>query len=251
MKNKKVIPYKNQLKAGTFTMLPNNLLNDNKLKLMSFKLLLSILSDSDEFTLSQTMYCNRLGISDRTFKNCIKDLEENGYVKRSNIGKTHFNFYTISIYGNLNKETPEKTPESEPQETPPSNSKKNYGPQIAEFVRIHTNIIYMDDVKPKAEEINEKYGHTYRTLQELRKLVEKKQKEIINSKIEELKEGFYSEKKLPDYIKIIEDLVYEQNQIDFKIEDVKKLREKNKIKTNRMKLDFEDIDIDDDENPMD
>lgn len=101
MKNKTVIRKENE--KGKFTTIHHSILKDKRLSSNGFRLLVNILSDSDEnFKLSPTVYCNRLGITKTTFLNAIKNLEDCGYIKRedSKIVKSK-NHYTVSEFGNL------------------------------------------------------------------------------------------------------------------------------------------------------
>jgi DNA-binding MarR family transcriptional regulator len=94
---------------GQFTTIHHSILKDKRLSPNGFRLLVSILSDSDEnFKLSPTVYCNRLGITKTTFLNAVINLENCGYLKREvskvNKRKKH---YTVSEFGNLKKEQSE------------------------------------------------------------------------------------------------------------------------------------------------
>lgn len=129
MINKNVIRRKNE--NGKFTTIHNSIINDNRLTSNSLRLLISILSDNDEkFNLSQQTYCNRLNWDKRIFFKAIENLEDTGYLKRTEIGKDKaipgmkkkgsnkkIYKYTVSEYGNLKKETP-KTEESHSEEIP-------------------------------------------------------------------------------------------------------------------------------------
>lgn len=64
-------------------------------------LLIEILSDKDDFDFSRKLYLNRLGWDKKQLDRAIVCLENNGYIRKTKIGKTNFNFYTISEYGNL------------------------------------------------------------------------------------------------------------------------------------------------------
>ena len=116
MINKTVI--RKEKKTNEFTTIHNSILLDTRLSPIAFKLLVSILSDSDNFTLSQTLYMKRLGISqNRTYLNAIKNLEQCCYlrkklinedvyipkIKKANSKKKVYH-YTISEYGNLKPE---------------------------------------------------------------------------------------------------------------------------------------------------
>ncbi len=101
MNNKKVI--RKNLQEGKFTTIHNSILLDNRLSPTAFRLLVTILSDSDtKFDLSQTLYCKRLAITKPTFIKAIKNLENCGYLKKTEnkINKTR-HYYIISEFGNL------------------------------------------------------------------------------------------------------------------------------------------------------
>ena len=89
---------------GEFTTVNYNLLRDKNLTPIAKLLLIEILSDNDNFTLSQTVYCNRLGISKGTWFNVIKNLIDNGYIKKekklTNSKGIYYN-YIVSEYGDL------------------------------------------------------------------------------------------------------------------------------------------------------
>lgn len=107
MKNKTVIRKKNE--KGKFTTIHHSILKDKRLSPNGFRLLVNILSDSDEnFNLSPTVYCNRIGFSKTTFLNAVINLEQCGYLKRedSKIDESK-NHYTVSEFGNLKKEQSE------------------------------------------------------------------------------------------------------------------------------------------------
>ncbi|WP_264509956.1 helix-turn-helix domain-containing protein [Flavobacterium sp. N1719] len=116
MKNKTVI--RKKLENGKFTTIHNSILFDTRLTPNAFRLITAILSDSDtNFDLSQTLYCDRLKITKKTFFRAIDNLIECGYLKKTevdkgvsipNIKKANSDkkvyHYTISEYGNLKPE---------------------------------------------------------------------------------------------------------------------------------------------------
>lgn len=115
IKNKTVFRCKN-LKVGTYTMVPYHILRDKKLNSNAKILLIEILSDSDDFKLSQTVYCNRLGWDKKQFDRAMTCLIENGYIKRTQIdddkyiptikkagSKKIIYYYTVSEFGNLHQ----------------------------------------------------------------------------------------------------------------------------------------------------
>ncbi|RAR72547.1 helix-turn-helix domain-containing protein [Flavobacterium aciduliphilum] len=104
MNNKTVIRRKNE--TGKFTTIHNNILFDTRLTPNALRLFIAILSDSDtKFNLSQTVYCDRLGITKKTFFSAIANLEECGYLRKSSTKVKNLYHYTISEFGNLNIET--------------------------------------------------------------------------------------------------------------------------------------------------
>lgn len=117
MTNKTVI--RKEKKTSEFTTIHNSILNDSRLTPTAFRLLVSILSDSDTFKLSQSLYKDRLGIKEnRTFLKAIANLEQCGYLKKTEVAKDVFipnikkansdkkvYHYTISEYGNLKSES--------------------------------------------------------------------------------------------------------------------------------------------------
>lgn len=110
MSNRKTIQQEN--KSGEFTTVSYKILRDKNLSPISRILLIEILSDSDSFTMSPTMYMNRLGVTKKTLYKSINQLEEFGYVKKTDITKPSKSgkvkkvyHYLISPYGNLNTES--------------------------------------------------------------------------------------------------------------------------------------------------
>ena len=117
MTNKTVI--RKEKKTSEFTTIHNSILNDSRLTPTAFRLLVSILSDSDTFKLSQSRYKKLLGIKEnRTFLKAIANLEQCGYLKKTEVAKDVFipnikkansakkvYHYTISEYGNLKSES--------------------------------------------------------------------------------------------------------------------------------------------------
>ncbi|HEY1192615.1 hypothetical protein [Flavobacterium sp.] len=103
MQNKKVIRI-SEKKAGTFTIIPNSILHNKKLKDFDKILLFSILSDSDtHFTFNQATYMKRFDCGRKRISNAIERLTIEGYVKHENIGFNNWQ-YIISEYGNLNNQ---------------------------------------------------------------------------------------------------------------------------------------------------
>lgn len=105
--NKKII--RSESKVGTFTTVNYKILRDDNLTPISKLLMIEITSDSDEFKLSQSLYCKRLNIDRKQFQRAIIDLIKNGYIRRKDISKPNkvgvksrpIYHYTVSEYGNL------------------------------------------------------------------------------------------------------------------------------------------------------
>lgn len=100
MKNKTVIRIENI--PGRFTTVNHKILRDKRLTSNAKILLIEILSDTDGFILKPSTYKNRMVIEDTAYDNAIENLIECGYLRKKKIGKSHYNHYTISEYGNLN-----------------------------------------------------------------------------------------------------------------------------------------------------
>jgi hypothetical protein len=108
MKNKTVI--RKELESGQFTTIHHSILRDKRLSSNGFRLLINILSDSDtNFTLSQSLYCKRLGITKQTYFNAVQNLVECGYLLKNECKVNPIrNHYILSEYGNLKSEQANK-----------------------------------------------------------------------------------------------------------------------------------------------
>lgn len=104
MKNKKTI--KRDKKGGDFTTIHYSVLRDKNLTSSCKILLIEILSDSESFKFSETVLCNRMGISKTAYYDAMEILIDNGYIRKTKIKQTNKNFYLISEYGNLNNKEP-------------------------------------------------------------------------------------------------------------------------------------------------
>jgi len=169
MKNKTVIRKKTE--NGKFTTIHNSILYDTRLLPNAFRLLTAILSDSDtQFDLSQTLYCDRLGITKKTFFKAITNLEECGYLKKTEIEKDvtipkikkansnkKVYHYTISEYGNLKSESQKVfQPESDGQNHIIEDEKTMIS-KCKDFIRANSiTLIDNEFVLPKTKEAIEK-----------------------------------------------------------------------------------------------
>ncbi|WP_290840786.1 helix-turn-helix domain-containing protein [Flavobacterium sp.] len=107
MTNKKVIRKSNE--HGKFTTVHNSILFDTRLTPMAFRILTIILSDADHFNLTRELIVNRLGIDKKTVQAAFKNLENAGYMRRTQLNRGYF--YTISDFGNLNVDTSSEIPQ--------------------------------------------------------------------------------------------------------------------------------------------
>ena len=97
MKNKTVVRKPNQV--GAFTTVHHSILFDTRISGLEFRILTIILSDSDNFNLTQSLLINRLKVDKKTLQKAFKNLEECGYLRRKKMARGHY--YTISEFGNL------------------------------------------------------------------------------------------------------------------------------------------------------
>lgn len=144
MKNKNVI--RKKLENGKFTTIHNSILFDTRLTPNAFRLMTAILSDSDtHFNLSQTLYCNRLGIAKQTFFNAVANLEECGYLRKTPTGIKDLKNYTLSEYGNLKSESLKVIqPESDGQNIEIEDETTNIN-KCKDFIRANSKILIDND----------------------------------------------------------------------------------------------------------
>lgn len=100
MKTPKIIRRENV--ANQFTTVHHSILLDNNLSPIAFRVLTLILSNSDNFKINQKYFIQTLKVNKKTVQKAFKNLEECGYMKRTELSRGYS--YTISEYGNLNSE---------------------------------------------------------------------------------------------------------------------------------------------------
>lgn len=217
MKNKTVIRKENE--KGKFTTIHHSILKDKRLSSNGFRLLVNILSDSDEnFKLSPTVYCNRLGISKTTFLNAIKNLEECGYLKREDSKiDTSKNYYTISEFGNLKKEPSESiTNDSEnptEQEEASLEEVSEYSDEFLAYVKTLDGLI-------KYEEFGTLFIGEWmeklkiNTVVELKKKVDEYLKEIYKENLALAKNSEKYPKALIKYKEWLKDEIFNKHNLD-------------------------------------
>lgn len=242
MKNKKVIRKKHE--SGKFTTINLSVLNDTRLSTTARLLLISILSDSDEFTLSQELYKKRLGIGQSAYLNAISNLEEFGYLRKTSIEndvsipkikkadstKTVY-FYTISEYGNLNNEVP--TVENHENEQPNqstievipevANQPVPQEPIVDELVEylLKTENVYLGN-----EDLFEKLDteiKTTRSLKNVKKLIETELIRVYNEAFESISHKIKpnSEKSVKEFKQWLKNEIFENYNIHFENQSVK------------------------------
>lgn len=224
--NNKKIKITNK-KLGSFTTIDLDLLFDKNLTANAKILLFAILSDSDSFELSQSLYCKRLGWEKNQFTRAIEQLEKHGYVKRTRIendkaipgkkkkGSTRIlYFYTVSEYGNLNNEETTEVKSGVKTSTPPSSEELNvFVSMIRENIFIESAFNNIDEQLLEGFESNkEVFDRVFSKVQSESKEI---QKLYVGSVIDSLKD-FKSDKyplslknKMNDKIKQV---VYKENR---------------------------------------
>ena len=158
MNNKKI---RTKKKSGSFVTIDNKIILDKNLSSNAKILLISILSDSDSFELSQSLYCKRLGWEKNQFTRAIEQLEKSGYVKRTKLesdkaiaGKLKkgsnriLYFYTVSEYGNLiTTEKNEENLSADNQIEPPTQEEREWVVNVVnenEFAKKSIEYIHND-----------------------------------------------------------------------------------------------------------
>jgi hypothetical protein len=242
MKNKKVI--RKEHESGKFTTINLSVLNDSRLSTTARLLLISILSDSDEFTLSQELYKKRLGIGQSAFLGAISNLEQFGYlektevkgdafipkVKKANSTKTVY-FYTISEFGNLKTKTPKvETQEAEANNQPAikvtPEAIEHPTPQepivdeLIEYLQ-ETENVYIDN-----QELSEKLRaeiQTSRSIKNVKKLIETELIRVYNEKFDSIKHLIKpnSEKSVKEFKQWLKNEIFENYNINFENQSVR------------------------------
>lgn len=98
---------------GGFTTISKKLLYDTNISALAFRVMTSILNDSDNFDLSYQLMMSRFKKSECTIREVFNELEYNGYIQRYKVQRGFD--YIISEFGNLTpiikskKEVPNKS----------------------------------------------------------------------------------------------------------------------------------------------
>lgn len=243
-KNKKV--HRKENKNGTFTTINYAILRDKRLTPNAKVLLIEILSDTEGFKFSEQLYMNRMGITKPTLYRAMDKLIEYGYLKTTKIKNTHYNFYTISEYGNLNSNNDDEAIEDstiEASKTLEENQKPN-DLDLQSKVYSYLNP-YCDFITPEAAA---KYhtmadgGQDYHSIKSaLDKILKKNQVEHFNEVKTTLLESYAGQKVKDEAIKVLKVEIFET----LKRTDVNRIRKLAGININkRRKLDPESLQAD-------
>ena len=262
-KNKKVI--RKEIVKGEFTTINYSILRDKRLTPNAKLLLIEILSDKDDFKFSEQLYMNRMGISKSVLYNALNNLKEVGYLKSTKIGDTHYNFYTISQFANLNNKD-EHLIEDESsihQTTKAQNKKVDYldseqfnedWKRLTEYLAERENYVN--------HELLKEIIPTVQTREDVFKLRDIQDKEIKKEKrkyykmAEDLVNGWSTRKELKEKtLKEVRRLITDEHQMPSP-KEIEKIRvkigldrQKNKVK--RYGFDYETQLVDSYENPLD
>jgi len=239
-KNKKV--HRKEKKNGTFTTINFAILRDKRLAPNAKLLLIEILSDIDGFKYSEQLYMNRMGISKDTLYRAMKNLIEHGYLKKTKIKNTNYNYYTISEYGNLNSsDDAEVSEDSVTASSGDTKSNVSTDSDLQSKVFDYLNPYY-EFITP---EVASKYhamageGEDYYTIKStLDKLIKKNQVQHFNEVKSKLLESLASKKVKGEGVKILKKEVFEK----IKMTSSDRIRKLAGININRRKpLDEESL----------
>lgn len=227
--NKTVI--RKQPIAGQFTTIPNSILNDKRLSPVAFRILVSVLSDSDNFNLTYQLIQNRFDLSENTVRTAFKLLVKCGYMRIDSETLSRGNYYVISEYGNLNNaEKIDLAPNSEQDQDDfalktKNNIEKNkqlfidYVGSIGEFIRI-------DEVNDTLIELQERYTESdgfidfYQIKSRLDTIIKKYKKKLYQlcMDIIQSKSGNAPKKAIEKYSDWVKEQIFNLNKIDFDFE---------------------------------
>ena len=263
-KNNKTI-IKAERIAGKFTTISHRVIHDKRLSVTARLLLVSILSDAENFDFSRTGLWKRLGITEYKLDASIKELQKYGYLKKT---KTHGQYfhYTISEYGNLKNEVEDSSEMNNSHEVTTSNAQKDSIPymnseqfqkdweQLSNYLTERDNYIDIDLLKAGVDKVKSRND-----VFELRRTQDReiKKNKIKHYKIVEdfVNSGYASKDLKPKILKEVRRLITDEHKKP-STHEVNKIRTrishdqyKNKIKKHG--FDFETEAVDRYENPMD
>lgn len=245
MPNKKVI--RREIKSGKFTTVNFKILRDNNLTSNAKILLIEILSDSDGFRYSEQLYINRMGISKGAYYRALNNLIDNGYVKKSKIQNSDFNYYTISEYGTLKSENVTESSteshetlrvESKPKKV---DSKEEITKKVYRYLTPYVEFIN-EEVKSLFYEMLDNDSDYYQIKSKLSKAILKVQKAHFKEvKTYIMEKTFSSERNKKEAIIILKDEIFKKNK---KTEPYRMLNLGSQKINRRRKLDPESLEAD-------
>jgi len=243
-KNKKV--HRKENKKGDFTIINYAILRDKRLTSNAKLLLIEILSDMDSFKFSEQLFMNRMNISKTVLYRAMDNLIEHGYLKKTKIKNTSYNFYTISEFGNLKSNNDAEASEDSTKNDSESTSEEQQPIDLGLQAKVYSYLNpYCDFITP---EVATKYhtmagdGRDYYTIKStLDKLIKKNQVLHFNQVKAQLLESYASQKVKDESIKVLKVEVFEKN----KKADPDRMRKLAGIANNkRRKLDPESLKAD-------
>lgn len=199
--NKKVIRKEN--KAGDFTTVDYKILRNKNLTSNAKILLIEILSDTDKFQFSETLFLKRMNIAKSVYYNAINNLIENGYLRKSKIKNTQYNYYTVSEYGNLNSN--EFSEEKEKDEEPSDLEKK-----LQEFLLPYIKFISKDVIALYHILIG-KNEDFYSIKSALDKAITKEKKKYFKQEEEAIMNSSYNPKTKVLAVKLLKEEIFDKN----------------------------------------
>lgn len=223
MSNKKVL--RKDLIGGEFTTIQLSILYDKRITPTAFRVLCTILSDKDNYKLTQGLIIKRFGIHKDTVKSAFENLEDCGYLRRTDKPRGHF--YLISEFGNLSTES--KVTQAEEQSIPTPNEtslkdkiKKNndlfikYSDEVSQYLELA-------GVYEAYEELYIKYISYddlldfYAFKRDFSKVLLRKKKEIFNECLEVTAKigDRVAKKAVTEYKKWLKQQVFETNHLNF------------------------------------
>lgn len=236
MKNKTVI--RKELKKGGFTSIHNSIILDKRLSQTAFRLLVLVLSDSDEdFDFSETVYINRLDVTKKTLLAAIENLIECGYLKKTPIeGMYNKNYYTFSEFGNLKTSTDKEINKKDDYQT-----NDDYENKIGIIEDYYYEYIYSN------EDLKEKLIYEVTKMTDTEKIEKMILKHRYNSIIESLREKDKFPKALKRMEGYLKDLIFNKKQLNIPSSKWLLLKKEE----NKSKIDYETKMSDYYENPID
>jgi len=240
IKNKHVIRKEN--KKGKFTTVKYTILRDERLNSNAKILMIEILSDSDRFDFSETLFMDRMGVGPKAYRAALRKLVESGYVRKTPIKNTANFHYTISEYGNLKDKdiTTEEPvdesnlqPEVETVDIPstPKLSREELLMKLAKFI-IPLQDFLTPDIAETYTELTKGDFDVYEVKSKLIKLIEKEKLSYFNSIANEVKNSSSNIDVKVEALRLLKKEVFDNN--DNKITSVR-VRTRASANINRKK----------------